>query len=141
MLPLRHVRRWRLASLLLLLAVLAAALMPAVWFWSDKVRALIWFESVDKWVHGVTFLMLSVWFAGQYHAKSYWRIVLGLLAFGFIIELCQRMVGYRIADWADVAADAAGIVIGIAVAAAGAGGWSLRVEDWLLRQKTGANID
>ncbi len=134
MLPLRHARRWHTASVILLLAVLAATLMPVVWFWPDRFGALTWFESVDKWLHGVAFLVLSVWFAGQFRARSYWRIAVGLLVFGLVIEGCQRMVSYRTADWIDVAADAVGIIFGIAIAAAGAGGWSLRVEDWFLRR-------
>ena len=141
MLPLQYARRWQMASTFLLLAVLAATLLPAVWFWPDKIELLTWIASIDKWMHGVTFLVLSIWFAGQYRPLSYWRIALGLLAFGLVIEICQRMVSYRTADWLDVAADAAGIIIGIAVASAGAGGWCLRVEDWILRRSAGANID
>jgi len=141
MLPLRHAWRWQMGSVFLLLAVLAATLMPVVWFWSGKVELLVWIASIDKWLHGVTFLVLTVWFAGQYRPLSYWRVVVGLLAFGLIIEVCQRMVSYRTADWFDVAADAAGITIGIAVAIAGAGGWCLRVENWFHNRSADANID
>ena len=128
MLPLRHARLWQTASLTILFMVLAAALMPAVWFWDDRFKALSWFQGVDKWLHGVTFLLLSIWFTGQYRKRSYWRIALGLLAFGLIIEACQRMVTYRTADWLDVGADAAGIMAGLLVGAAGIGGWCLRAE-------------
>lgn len=141
MLPLQHARRWQMGSVFLLLAVLAATLMPVVWFWSGKVELLVWIAGIDKWLHGVTFLVLTVWFAGQYRPLSYWRVVVGLLAFGLIIEICQRMVSYRTADWFDVVADAAGITIGIAVAIAGAGGWCLRVENWFHSRSAGANID
>ncbi len=128
MLPLRHARRWQAASLAILLMVLLAALMPAVWFWDDKLKVLSWFENVDKWLHGVTFLVLSVWFTGLYRTKSYWKIGLGLLVFGLFIEVCQRMVSYRTADLVDVAADAAGILAGLLIGAAGVGGWCLRAE-------------
>ena len=141
MLPLQHARRWQMASTFLLLAVLSATLLPVVWFWSDKIEVLSWFESIDKWLHGITFLVLSIWFAGQYRPSSYWRIAVGLLAFGLLIEICQRMVSYRTAEWFDVAADAAGIIVGLAIATAGAGGWSLRVESWIARRSIGANID
>lgn len=136
MLPLRHIRRWQLASLLLLLLVLCAALMPAVWFWDDRVKGVTWFNSVDKWLHGVTFLVLTIWFAGLYRARSYWRVAFGLLVFGLFIELCQRMVSYRTADWLDVGADAAGIVAGLAIALAGAGGWAMRLETRLAIART-----
>ncbi len=136
MLPLRHARGWQLASLMLLLFVLVAALMPAVWFWDDKVRGLAWFQSVDKWLHGATFGFLTVWFAGLYRAQAYWRIALGLLAFGLLIELCQRMVTYRSADWLDVGADVLGIIAGLVIALAGLGGWALRLESRLANAGT-----
>jgi VanZ family protein len=133
MLPLRHAARWQMASLFLLLIVLAATLMPAVWFWDDRFKALSWFESIDKWFHGITFLALSIWFTGLYNKSAYWRIGLGLLAFGLVIEACQRMVTYRTADWMDVGADAAGIILGLVIGAAGIGGWCLRAEELLAK--------
>jgi VanZ family protein len=135
MLPLRHAARWQMASLFLLLIVLAATLMPAVWFWDDRFKALSWFESIDKWFHGITFLALSIWFTGLYNKSAYWRIGLGLLAFGLVIEACQRMVTYRTADWMDVGADAAGIILGLVIGAAGIGGWCLRVEGLLAKHE------
>lgn len=133
MLPLRHARAWQMASLFLLLVVLAATLMPAVWFWDDRFKALSWFESIDKWFHGITFLVLSLWFTGLYSKKAYWRVGLGLLMFGLIIEACQRMVSYRTADWLDVGADAVGIIVGLVIGAAGIGGWCLRAEERLAK--------
>lgn len=117
--------------MLLLFLVLTAALMPAVWFWDDKTQFVTWFRNVDKVLHAGTFLILSVWFAGQYRRSSYWKIAIGLLAFGLLIEACQRMVSYRTAEWMDVWADGAGIAVGLAIALAGLGGWSLRVEERL----------
>lgn len=136
MLPLRYAPRWRIASLVLLLAVLLAAITPAIWFWPDRLKFISWMAAIDKWVHVLTFVVLAVWFAGQYRPRSYWRIAFGLLAFGVLIELCQRMVSYRTADWVDVAADAVGIIVGLAIAIAGVGGWSLRVESWLLQRQS-----
>ena len=136
MLPLRHLRGWQIASLLLLLIVLAAALMPAVWFWDDRVKALSMPRMVDKWVHGVTFLALSVWFTGLYRRSAYWRIGIGLLLFGIFIEVCQRLVGYRTAEWWDVAADAGGIIAGLIIGAMGLGGWCLRIEARLAERRT-----
>ena len=133
MLPLRYAARWRVASLVLLLIVLAATLMPAVWLWDDRVNALSWFEGIDKWFHGITFLALSIWFTGLYNKGAYWRIGLGLLAFGLLTEACQRMVTYRSADWMDVGADAAGIILGLVIGAAGIGGWCLRAEEFFAK--------
>jgi len=128
MLPLRYAPWWRTASCLLLVLVLAAAVMPAVWLWPDRGRILSWFGEIDKWAHAIMFAVLTIWFAGQYRPASYWRIALGLLTYGVLIELCQRMVSYRSAEWLDVAADVAGILAGLLIAAAGFGGWSHRFE-------------
>lgn len=135
MLPLRFARRWQTASVLLLLAVLIVAVIPAVWLWPDRVRIVMWFGEVDKWAHGTTFALLAVWFAGQYRPGSYWRVALGLLSFGLVIELCQRMLSYRSAEWFDVAADAVGIIAGLSIAAVGIGGWCLRFESWYLNKR------
>ncbi len=141
MLPLRYTFRWQAASAALLLIVLAGALMPAIWFWPDRVRVVNWFGSLDKWAHLLTFAFLAVWFAGQYRRGSYWRIGLGLVGFGVLIELCQRMVGYRSAEWLDIGADVGGIAIGLAVGLAGAGGWSQRFENRYLARAADAGLD
>jgi hypothetical protein len=125
MLPLHYPHSWRIASIAILGAVLLAALMPAVW--PGGASSLL-FGEIDKWVHGLTFALLAIWFSGQYRRQAYWRIVLGLVAFGLLIELCQRLVGYRSADWLDVAADCGGIGVGMLAAVAGLGGWALDVE-------------
>ncbi|NNL74493.1 MAG: hypothetical protein HKP29_14110, partial [Silicimonas sp.] len=63
MLPLQHSRQWRIASVVMMLLVLAFTLMPAVWFIDDKARALSWLDNADKWMHALTFLILSLWYA------------------------------------------------------------------------------
>ncbi len=136
MLPLRYRGAWRVASVVILLGVLAGTLMPAVWLWPDRGRMLAWFVNVDKWAHGITFVLLAVWFAGQYRRADYWRIAVGLLLFGVLIEGCQRLVTYRSAEWFDIVADGAGILLGLVIARAGLGGWSLRFEDWYRRRQT-----
>ncbi len=129
MLPLRHARRWQLASVAILSVVMTAAMMPEIWIWKNLSRSGI--PLYDKWLHLTTFLALLVWFSGQYKPASYWRIVLGLLSFGILIEICQRMVSYRSGEWADLLADVLGIVLGLIIAVAGVGGWSLRFEQWV----------
>ena len=129
MLPLAYPRRWQLASAVLLLLVLGAALAPALLPWlTNEAPAL---PEIDKWMHGITFTGLAIWFSGQYARSSYWRIAIGLLAFGVLIEVAQRAVVYRSAELMDLAADLAGITVGLLVALLGAGGWTPRLEDWL----------
>ena len=133
MLPLRYTRRWLLAGVFVLFAVFGAAIMPALWFWPSTTGKLL--VGFDKWLHTGTFLVLALWFSGQYSRRWYWRIGAGLLIFGIIIELCQRMLTYRTGDLQDLTANAVGIVLGFAIALTGIGGWSLRVEGWLIRRR------
>lgn len=141
MLPLHYARRWRIASAALLTLVLAVTIMPVVWLWPDRARMVLWIEHLDKVAHAGTFAILALWFAGQYRRRSYWRIAVGLLAFGALIEICQRFVGYRAAEWPDLGADAIGIIVGLTIATAGAGGWCQLIEAWYIRRRSGAGID
>ena len=129
MLELRFARAWRLLSIASLVMVLTATVLPADWFWPDD--PALRFDLNDKWLHGLTFLGLTLWFCGQFRPSSYWRISLGLLAFGVLIELAQRALSYRSAELLDLGADLVGIVAGVLIALAGAGGWAPRFEDWL----------
>lgn len=133
MLPLRYPRHWQVAGIVLLAGVLTMAMIPAIWFWPQDPNK-IWSLS-DKWLHGVTFAVLALWFSGQYARESYWKLVLGLLAFGALIEICQRMLAYRTAEWNDLFADMLGIVVGILIAMVGMGGWSARVEKQLQKRR------
>jgi hypothetical protein len=132
MLPLRHARLWRVLSVLILVGVLLAAMSPAFWFFDNRGRALSWLVNADKWLHGLTFVVLSVWFSGLIEQRRYWLIGFGLMLFGLLVEFCQLQVSYRTADWLDIAANTLGIVVGLTVAVAGLGGWGPRIEDWYL---------
>ena len=129
MLPLQHASLWRRLSVALLIVVLVAAMMPALWF-DSKLEALSWFQHTDKWLHGLTFAVLCVWFFGLFKRGSWWLVVVGLMLFGLVIEGCQLLVSYRMADWMDVAANSVGIIVGLVLAVSGLGGWGLRVEAW-----------
>jgi VanZ family protein len=128
-LSLLYPRRWQTAGIFLLASVLVLALLPAIWFWPGGSAGLV--KLPDKFLHGLTFLVLAVWFSGQYARQAYWKLALGLLLFGAMIEACQYLLPYRSAEKGDMFADVAGITIGLTIALLGAGGWSLRVEAWL----------
>lgn len=134
MLPLRYTGLWRVLSVVILILVLLATLSPALWFFGSKASALVWFDNADKWLHGLTFVALTLWFAGVYERRAWWLTGLGLMLFGFLIEFMQLQLSYRTAEWTDIAANTAGIIVGLIVAAAGLGGWGLRVEDWYSRR-------
>ena len=126
--PLQHAALGRVLSALLVIAVLVGTLAPSLWF-DNRAEALSWFRNADKWMHGLTFVVLAIWFAGLAERRSYWRVAVALLGFGLLIEGAQFLVGYRSADWLDMAANTAGIIAGFAAAIAGLGSWSLWVED------------
>jgi len=129
MLPLLYPHRWQTASAILLLLVLAGALAPAILPWlTDRAPAL---PQVDKWMHGITFALLALWFTGQYARHTWWWIFVGLCLYGALIEVGQSLIPYRTAEWADLGADALGAMAGIAIAATVTGGWSIRAEAWL----------
>ena len=125
---------WRVLSILILIVVLLAAMSPALWFFDNRANALSWFQNADKWLHALTFVVLSMWFSGLLERRRYWVIAIGLTVFGFFVEFCQLQVSYRTADWIDIVANTAGIIVGLAVAVAGLGGWGLRFEDWYTRR-------
>ena len=108
------------------------ALAPDIWPWDDSGDS-DWFIS-DKWMHGITFAVLALWYTGQYARRAYIWLTLGLLCFGGLIEFCQLMVSYRTADWGDMVADTLGIAAGMSVALVATGGWSLRIEQWLQKR-------
>ena len=129
MLALRYSLRWKLAGTSLLAIAIIGALVPEFTVWGFQFRIAI--VQPDKMLHFMTFFFLAAWFSGQYSRRSYWRIAVGLVAFGALIELIQGMVSYRVSDWMDLYADGLGIAAGLTLALLGVGGWSLRVERWL----------
>ena len=125
MLQLRFARSWIVAGGLILSVVLFMALTP--WFTASVPSV----TQIDKWMHGLVFAFLAIWFTGQYARTAYAGIATGLAAYGALIEIGQALLPYRTAEWADLAADCLGILAGILIALALTGGWSQRAEAWL----------
>ena len=68
----------------------------------------------DKLMHLLTYAVLSSWFSlivGR--ANSLFRICIGLIAFGILIEFLQGMTSYRSAEVADAIANSLGVLIGL----------------------------
>lgn len=133
MLPLRYAFRWRVAGALLLVAVLISTLLPAFLLLPDL--SISTFIKLDKWLHGLAFAFLAIWFCGQYPAHAWWAIAASLFVFGVVIEVCQYFTVHRSAEWQDLFADVVGIGVGLGVSAAGTGGWSLRFEQRLAARR------
>lgn len=121
-----------MCGVFLLVGVVAAALGPSLLRWDGRLEHS-WLLS-DKAAHLATFLLLTLWYTGQYRRSSYPGIALSLLAFGALIEICQSLVAYRTAEWGDLWADAVGIGVGLLAAMLVTGGWSLRAEAYLIKR-------
>ncbi len=105
-----HHAHWRALLLLLLAVVGVAALAPGTGAPS--------LGAGDKVDHLLAFVSLAVAAALSWPATR-GRAALaafGLLAYGILIELAQTQVPGRQGDGLDVAVDAAGIVLGLALA-------------------------
>ncbi|MGE5522504.1 MAG: VanZ family protein [Rhodospirillaceae bacterium] len=70
----------------------------------------------DKYGHMLAYGTVMLWFAQAYERRARWITVAGLVALGIALEFVQRWTGYRTFDPWDMAADAAGVVIGLALA-------------------------
>ena len=70
-------------------------------------------EAGDKAEHMLAYGSLMFWFAQVYVQRSRRLTTAGLLAaLGVTIEFVQRDTGYRTFEYADMAADCAGILVG-----------------------------
>ena len=68
------------------------------------------FDWWDKAQHALVFAVLSGWAWLAWPAAG-WRVALAMLAYGAGLELAQWAVGWRFAEWADLAADAVGVAL------------------------------
>jgi VanZ family protein len=73
-------------------------------------------EEGDKYGHLVAYGTLMFWFGQSYKGGKRWITVAALVALGIALEFVQRWTGYRSLDVWDMAADAAGVLLGLAAA-------------------------
>lgn len=91
---------WLCAGVVTILSLLPVAYLPPQAF--D-----IW----DKAQHASGFAALAL--LGHFaYPRHLWRVCLGLLAYGALIELAQSATGWRQGDGLDLLADGAGIALG-----------------------------
>ncbi len=127
MLPLALRPLWVGGGACLVAAVLVLALAPAGAAPSTGMG--------DLAEHALAFLTLTLWFSGLLQPPLHALVGLAMLAFGAGIEWLQRASGAgRVADPHDLAANLAGVAVGLAAARAGLGSWMLWVEARLLRR-------
>ena len=106
---LRARRLWLILGWTLVLLVVYESLTPA--------PIQLDFEQGDKFGHALAYLVLMSWFANLYEIPAQ-RIVfaVGFIFLGIGLEFIQRWTGYRSFEVADMAASAAGVVVGWSLA-------------------------
>ena len=88
----------------------------------------------DKAMHLLSYVAMSIWFAAIFQRRHAWRVGLALLAFSGLIEVLQYLMPFgRAAEWADMAANGLGILIGLGVSRLLTETWIQRAEALLRR--------
>jgi VanZ family protein len=124
MIALRYRAAWIAASALLVLLVVWGSLQTSV-----QSPAIGGFDKVE---HFGTYTLLAIWFTGFTRRSRYWAVALALVGLGLAMEIAQfTMQAGRVAEPLDMAANAAGVALGVLVATFGTGGWVQKVEAWL----------
>lgn len=100
-------RRWRVLLLALMAVVSWFAFMPQsaspnLLPWGDKVQHLLAFAALSA----------AAMLAGPPTWRHATQVAAALLLYGLFIEGVQMSLPGRVAEWADVLADAAGIALG-----------------------------
>lgn len=98
---------WRWTFWVCALVVLVLALMPIV----PQLPSTGW----DKSNHMLAFAVLAVLGLWGYPGRMA-VLLLGLLAYGGLIEVLQSLTPDRFAEWADLLADAVGLLVGAGLA-------------------------
>lgn len=118
---LRYRSAWIAASVLLVLIVVWGSLQTSVQ--SPAIGGL------DKFEHFGTYALLAIWFTGFARKSRYWIVALALLGLGLGLEIAQfTMHAGRVAEPLDMAANTAGVALGVLVALFLTGDWVQKVE-------------
>lgn len=89
----------------------------------------------DKLWHFLAYFVLALFSSGIVRAERLGRLVIRCLLLGAGLEAAQALLtDTRQADWADLAANAAGILCAWLIASGGRAGWARHVEAWLVRR-------
>ena len=89
--------------------------------------------NLDKLMHVLTYATLTLWFLQLGPAERWIRIALWFVGMGVAIEIAQGQTGYRYFSFADMAANAMGIVTALLAAHCGLSNlltWCERVLTW-----------
>jgi len=112
---------WLAAGCVLLLAIMYLALIPI----PNVMPSVTW---SDKIIHCVVFGGLMVWFAALFPPSFDARVFATLLVYGLIMELLQSLAPNRLAEFGDIVADAAGLLVGVLLVKTSLRRWPLWLE-------------
>jgi VanZ family protein len=107
---------WALVIGVIVGSLLPGSTLPDLWGLSDKLQ------------HAGAYGLLMVWFSGLYSRNVHPIIAVVLLLLGISLDLLQATTMTRSFDVNDIAADAAGILIGLALSFSLLEGWCQRLE-------------
>jgi lipopolysaccharide/colanic/teichoic acid biosynthesis glycosyltransferase len=113
---------WRFAFLACMLAVMVLALMPP----SPKMPTTGW----DKSSQLLAFTVLALLGCWAYPSRTM-AVLLGLLAYGGLIEALQWLTPDRPAEWQDLLANGLGLLLG----------WRLATAGWRVRKRAADNLE
>jgi len=104
MTKLRFPNFWLTIGFLLVLAVIVVSLVP-------RPPHVGHFRNNDKIGHFGAYVAMTLWF-GQIYRRNLvrLRIALGFIVLGVALECLQRLGGYRTFEYADMAANATGVL-------------------------------
>lgn len=89
--------------------------------------------SSDKLAHFLVYATLSAGFSLIVEQrKSLWLVLVGLIAYGLLLEFLQGLTDYRFEDMADALANSLGVITGLAFYFSPLRGILRRFERWLL---------
>ena len=105
---LRFRRSWVALGVLMVLFITVVCLLPP----KDVPKINLW----DKAEHAIAFGGLAFWFGSIMTRRNLLWVGIAVVAFGGFIELAQGALGDgRDAEWGDLAADAVGALLGLAM--------------------------
>lgn len=97
-------------------AVLAALVLAICWLAFDPAPPSSVDTGWDKANHALAFAVLAVVAQRGFPGAGVLRLLAWGVAYGAFIEIVQSRIPGRSAEWADVVADTAGVLVGLALA-------------------------
>jgi VanZ family protein len=122
-------RLWIAAIVVLVALIIAASLWPSPVVPNESFS--------DKTAHFLAYFSLALLGSGIASPARLWRAMLRCFLLGAALEVAQALLtAHRVADFADLAANVAGIGAAWLIAAQGRAGWGLRAAARLSERRT-----